>query len=176
MKVIKETLWKRCLSTPTKPPAKNSNICLSETEYQHKGTSKKCKKTSQAAIIQWQRQCLMYKPHPSPDRSRKQVTFLSRVPVHCITPFCSDALVSPPNLYPPCWLPSHCLFLLSQPCANCRYCTQQKWVKGLTSVFLLLVYPCSKTPNQVFWILVHKVLLPCLYAEVSIFSHSVLPL
>ena len=32
----------------------------------------------------------------SPDRSRKQATFLSRVPVHCITPFCSDALVSPP--------------------------------------------------------------------------------
>ena len=46
----------------------------------------------------------MYKPHhiASPDRSRKQATFLSRVPVHCITPFCSDALVSPPNLYPPC--------------------------------------------------------------------------
>ena len=45
----------------------------------------------------------MYKPHhiASPDRSRKQATFLSRVPVHCITPFCSDALVSPPNLYPP---------------------------------------------------------------------------
>ena len=43
------------------------------------------------------------KPHhiASPDQSRKQATFLSRVPVHCITPFCSDALVSPPNLYPP---------------------------------------------------------------------------
>ena len=24
-----------------------------------------------------------------------------RIPVHCITRFCSDALVSPPNLYPP---------------------------------------------------------------------------
>ena len=35
------------------------------------------------------------------DRSGKQATFLSRVPVLCITPFCSDALVSPPNLYPP---------------------------------------------------------------------------
>ena len=23
------------------------------------------------------------------------------IPVHCITPFCSDTLVSPPNLYPP---------------------------------------------------------------------------
>ena len=31
---------------------KNSNICLSETAYQHKGTRKKYKKTSQAAIIQ----------------------------------------------------------------------------------------------------------------------------
>ena len=105
MEVIKETLWKRCLSTPTKPPAKNINICLSETAYQHKGTREKCKKTIQAAIIQWLRQCLMYKPHhiASPDRSRKQATFLSRVPVHYITPFCSDALVSPPNLYPP-WL------------------------------------------------------------------------
>ena len=66
MKVIKETLWKRYLSTPTKPPAKNGNICLSETAYQHKGTRKKCKKTNQAAIIQWQRQCLMYKPHRKP--------------------------------------------------------------------------------------------------------------
>ena len=65
MEVIKETLWKRCLSTPTKPPAKNSNICLSETAYQHKGTRKKCKKTNQAAIIQWQRQCLMDKPKTS---------------------------------------------------------------------------------------------------------------
>ena len=25
MEVIRETLWKRCFSTPTKPPAKNSN-------------------------------------------------------------------------------------------------------------------------------------------------------
>ena len=104
MGVIKETLWKRCLSPLTNPPAINSNICLSETAYQHKGARKKCKKTNQATIIQWQRQYLMYKPHrniASPDRSRKQATFLSRVPVHCITPFCSDALVSPPNLYPP---------------------------------------------------------------------------
>ena len=106
MEVIRETLCqerfeKRCLSTPTKPPAKNSNICLSETAYQHKGTRKKCKKTNQAAIIQWQRQCLSH--IASPDRSRKQATFLSRVPVHCIRPFCSDALVSPPNLYPPCF-------------------------------------------------------------------------
>ena len=35
------------------------------------------------------------------DQSRKQATFLNRVPVYCVTPFCSDALVSPPNLYPP---------------------------------------------------------------------------
>ena len=98
MEVIRETLWKRCLSTPAKPPARNSNICLSETAYQHKGTRKKCKKTNQGAIIQWQRQYLMGKPN----RSRKQATFLSRVPVHWITPFCSDALASPPNLYPPC--------------------------------------------------------------------------
>ena len=107
MEVIKETLWKRCLSNPTKLHAKNSSIFLSETAYQHKGTRKKCKKTIQAAIIQWQQQCLMYKPHhiASPYRSRKQATFLSRVPVHCITPFCSDALVSPPNLYPPCFCP-----------------------------------------------------------------------
>ena len=32
---------------------KISNICLSETAYQHKGTRKKCKKTTQAARIQW---------------------------------------------------------------------------------------------------------------------------
>ena len=35
MEVIRETLWKGCLSTPIKPPAKNSNICLLETAYQH---------------------------------------------------------------------------------------------------------------------------------------------
>ena len=103
MEVIRETLWKRCLSTPIKPSAKNCNICLSETAYQHKGTRKKCKKTNQAAIIQWQRQCLMDKPHRKPWPKSK--ISLSRVPVHCITPFCSDALVSPPNLYPP-WLSS----------------------------------------------------------------------
>ena len=109
MEVIRETLWKRCLSTPTKPPAKNSNICLSETAYQHKGTRKKCKKTIQAAIIQWQRKCLMYKPQhiASPDRSRKQANkrhFLAQSQSTGITPFCSDALVWPPNLYPPCFL------------------------------------------------------------------------
>ena len=45
----------------------------------------------------------MYKPHrkPWPKSKSSDIWFLSRVPVHCITPFCSDALVSPPNLYPP---------------------------------------------------------------------------
>ena len=66
MEVIRETLWKGCLSTPIKPPAKNSNICLLETAYQHEGTRKEFKKTNQAAIIQWQRQYLMDKPHRKP--------------------------------------------------------------------------------------------------------------
>ena len=84
MKVIKKTLWKRCLSTPTKPPAKNSNICLSETAYQYKGTTKKCKKTNQAAIIQWERQCLMYKPHrkPWPKSKTSDISKLSPSPLH----------------------------------------------------------------------------------------------
>ena len=82
MEVIKETLWKRCLSTPTKPPAKNSNICLSETAYQHKGTRKKCKKTNQAAIIQWQRQCLMYKPHHKPKSKTSDISKQSPSPLH----------------------------------------------------------------------------------------------
>ena len=84
MEVIKETLWKRCLSTPTKPPAKNSNICLSETAYQHKGTRKKCKKTNQGAIIQWQRQCLMYKPHrkPRPKSKTSHISKHSPSPLH----------------------------------------------------------------------------------------------
>ena len=63
MEVTRETIWKWCLSTPTKPLAKNSNICLSATAYQQKGTGKKWKKTTQAPIIQWQWQCLMGKPH-----------------------------------------------------------------------------------------------------------------
>ena len=84
MEVIKETLWKRCLSTPTKPPAKNSNICLTETAYQHKGTRKKCKKTNQAAIIQWQRQYLMYKPHrkPWPKSKTSDISKQSPIPLH----------------------------------------------------------------------------------------------
>ena len=91
MEVIKETLWKRC-STPTNspqemgscPPAKNSNICLSETAYQHKGTRKKCKKTNQAAIIQWQRQGLMYKPHrkPWPKSKTSDISKQSPSPLH----------------------------------------------------------------------------------------------
>ena len=44
----------------------------------------------------------MDQPQPaSPARSRKQATFLSRVPVHYITPFRSDAFLSLPNLYSP---------------------------------------------------------------------------
>ena len=84
MEVIKETLWKRCLSTPTKPPAKNGNICLSETAYQHKGTRKKCKKTNQVAIIQWQRQCRMYKPHrkPWPKLKTSNISKQSPSPLH----------------------------------------------------------------------------------------------
>ena len=142
MEVIIETLWKRCLTTPTKPPAKNINICLSETAYQHKGTRKKCKKTNQAAIIQWQRQCLMDKPHRKPWPKSK--ISLIRVPVHCIAPFCSDALVSAPNLYPPCsaysWihLPFECLQLPNGPLWSWH-----RW-KWWHSTFLLLSYrPCT---------------------------------
>ena len=92
---------------------KKKNICLSKTAYQHKGTRKKCKKTNQAAIIQWQQQCLMDKPHrkpwpwpwppalTSPDRSRKQATSLSRVPVHCITPFCWERSFHRPTFIRP---------------------------------------------------------------------------
>ena len=84
MEVIKETLWERCLSTPTKPPAKNSKICLSKTAYQHKGTRKKCKKTNQAAIIQWQRQCLMYKAHRKhwPKSKTSDISKHSPSPLH----------------------------------------------------------------------------------------------
>ena len=62
----------------------------------------------------------------SRDRSRKQATFLSRVPVHCITPFCSDALVSPPNLYPP-W------FGAITP----EYLLPSQWVPVLPPIHLL---------------------------------------
>ena len=84
MEVIRETLWKRCLSTPIKPPAKSSNICLSETAYQHKGTRRKCKKTNQAAIIQWQRQCIMDKPHckPWPKSKTNDISKQSPSPLH----------------------------------------------------------------------------------------------
>ena len=111
MEVIRETLWKRCLSIPIKLPAKNNNICLSETAYQHKGTRKKCKKTNQATIIQWQRQCLMDEPHRKPWPKSKTSDISKQSPSHCITPFCSDALVSPSNLYPPWWWAIVCAIL-----------------------------------------------------------------
>ena len=84
MEVIRETLWKRRLSIPIKLPGKNSNICLSERAYQHKGTRKKCKKTNQAAIIQWQRQCLMDKPHRKPGLKSKtsDISKQSPSPLH----------------------------------------------------------------------------------------------
>ena len=69
MEVIRKTIWKRYLSAPTKPLAKNSNISFSETVYQHKGKRKKCKKTTQTAMIQWQ--CLMDKPHRKPWQKSK---------------------------------------------------------------------------------------------------------
>ena len=69
-------------NSPTKPLAKNINICFLETAYQHEGTREKCKKTTQAAMIQWQRQWLMYKPHRKPWPKSKTATFLSRVPSH----------------------------------------------------------------------------------------------
>ena len=84
MQVIRETLWKRRLSTPTKPLAKNSNICPSETAYQQKGTRKKCKKTNQAAIILWKLQCLMDKPHPKlwPKSKTSCISKQSPSPLH----------------------------------------------------------------------------------------------
>ena len=103
MEVIRETLWKRCLSTPTKPPAKNSNICLSETAYQHKGTRKKCKKTNQAAIIQWQRQCLMDKPHRKPWPTSKTSEISKQSPDHCITVFArTRSFHRPTFIHPVC--------------------------------------------------------------------------
>ena len=99
---VRETLWKRCLSTPIKPPAKNSNIWLSETTCQHKETRKKCKKTNQAAIIQWQRQCLMDKPHRKPWRKSKMgdICKHSPSPLHH-TFLLGRVRFTPPNLYPP---------------------------------------------------------------------------
>ena len=59
MEVTRETPFKRdvCL-LQLNLPQKISNICPLETTYQQKGTRKKWKKTTRAAIIQWQRQCL----------------------------------------------------------------------------------------------------------------------
>ena len=114
MEVIKETLWKRCLCTPTKPPAKIATFASRTTAYQHKGTRKKCKKTIQVAIIQWQLQFLMYKPHhiasfASPDLSRKQaktsdISKQSPSPLHLIFLLGRARFTAQPtpNLYPPC--------------------------------------------------------------------------
>ena len=40
-------------------------------DWNWQGTRKKCKKTTQAAMIQWQRQCVMYKPHRKPWQKSK---------------------------------------------------------------------------------------------------------
>ena len=82
MEVTRKTIWKRHLSAPTKPLAKNSNISLSETVYQHKGKRKKCKKTTQTVMIQWQ--CLMDKPHRKPWQKSKtgDISKQSPSPLH----------------------------------------------------------------------------------------------
>ena len=82
MEVTRKTIWKRYLSAPTKPLAKNSNISLSETVYQHKEKRKKCKKTTQTAMIQWQ--CLMDKPHRKPWQKSKtgDISKQSPSPLH----------------------------------------------------------------------------------------------
>ena len=99
---VRETLWNRCLSTPIKPPAKNSNIWLSETTCQHKETRKKCKKTNQAAIIQWQRQCLMDKPHRKPWRKSKTSDISKHSPSPLHHTFLLGRARFTDNLYPPC--------------------------------------------------------------------------
>ena len=81
-----------------------------EEEVQENKLSRQNSVTAAVSNGQTTSQALTLTLTPSPDRSRKQAnktankqaTFLSRVPVHCITPFCSDALVSPPNRHPPC--------------------------------------------------------------------------
>ena len=73
-----------CLLQLNLPQKKNGNICLSETAYQHKRTRKKYKKTTQAALILWQRQCLMDKPHPKPCSKSKtgDISNQSPSPLH----------------------------------------------------------------------------------------------
>ena len=84
MEVIRETLWKRCLSTPTKPPAK---IATFASRRQHTGTKERggsARKQNQAAIIQWQRQRLMDKPHrkPWPKSKTNDISKQSPSPLH----------------------------------------------------------------------------------------------
>ena len=118
----RETLWKRCLSTSIKPPPKkqqhlplrdNVPAQRNEEEVQENISSRHNSVT--AAVSNGQTM------HIASHRSRKQATFLSIVPVYCITPFRSKALVSPPNLlYPPCFdLTGKCDWKRDRKCSNC---------------------------------------------------------
>ena len=73
MEVIKKPFERDVCLLQLNLPQKNSNIRLS-----------KCKKTNQAAIIQWQRQCLMYKAHrkPCPKSKTSDISKQSPSPLH----------------------------------------------------------------------------------------------
>ena len=84
MEVIRETLWKRRLSTPTKPPAKNSNIFASRRQR----TSTKERRRSAIKQIKppqfSESGSLMDKPHrkPWPKSKTSDICKQSPSPLH----------------------------------------------------------------------------------------------
>ena len=121
MEVIKETLWKRCLCTPTKPPAKNSNICLSDDsvpaqrnkeEVQENNSSRHNSVTASDSNVQTTSYRKFRKPWPKSKTSEKKkqqaktsdISKQSPSPLH-LTFLLGRARFTAqptPNLYPPC--------------------------------------------------------------------------
>ena len=76
----------------------------------------------------------MDKPHRKPWPKSKTSDISKQSPSHCITPFCSDALVSPPNLYPPC------------RAVTAKKCTKKAWCTYKVVVLLIIIKPIAFLP------------------------------
>ena len=92
----KQTKNKKHLPLEDSIPAQRN-----EEEVQENKSSRHNSVTAAVSNGQTTSQALTLTLTPSPDRSRKQATSLSRVPVHCITPFCSERSFHRPTFIRP---------------------------------------------------------------------------
>jgi len=122
------TTLKTCLSNPNKPPAKRADtfaskeklITLKDRDQMQENYSSRQNSTdlmtagqkTSLALTEVDSNRRYFQPEPHWELACGHGNHANNfdlapnlIPVHCITPFCSDALVSPPNLFPPCSKP-----------------------------------------------------------------------